>query len=50
MNRTLPLSALAVSLLLVNAVQAATNAGAELRRLQDEPRENLRTQPQTRRD
>jgi hypothetical protein len=28
MNRTLPLSALAVSLLLVNSVQAATNAGA----------------------
>ena len=50
MNRTLPLSALAVSFLLAHTAQAATNAGAELRRLQDETRENLRMQPTPRQD
>lgn len=50
MNRTLPLSALAVSFLLAHTAHAATNAGAELRRLQDETRENLRMQPTPRQD
>lgn len=45
MPKSIPLTLLAVTLLLAHSVKAASNAGAELRRLQDETRENLRNQP-----
>jgi len=45
MPKSISLTLLAASLLLTHPVKAASNAGAELRRLQDETRENLRNQP-----
>ncbi|WP_339486885.1 hypothetical protein [Pseudomonas sp. RL_5y_Pfl2_70] len=46
MHRFLSLSLLSSSLMLSYTSQDGNNAGAELRQLQDEPRENLRSQSQ----